>query len=76
MLSPNEVADKLCEASEQFKEFMLKEQYTAAKWWHHSCIVTAEFIELDGSTMSRLFGEKGAFPPELVRKAYEKAGAK
>ena len=76
MLSPDEIADKLHEASEQFKEFMQREQYAAAKRWHYNCLITADFIELDSAALNRLFGEEGAFPPELVRKAYEKAGAK
>ena len=74
MLNPNEITDKLAQAPERFREFMEQEQYTLAKWWHYGCLVTADFIELDNAEMDRLFGEDGAFPPELVKKAYGQAG--
>lgn len=74
MLTMNEIVEKLNAAPEQFNKLMQEEKYCAAKWLFYDCMVTAVFIELDEAVMERLFGEQGAFEPELVKKAYEKAG--
>lgn len=74
MLTINEIVEKLNVAPVQFNQMMQQERYCEAKWLFYDCMVTAVFIELDDDAMKRLFGENGAFAPELVKKAYEKAG--
>ena len=74
MLTMNETVEKLNVAPVQFNQMMQQERYCEAKWLFYDCMVTAVFIELDEEAMERLFGENGAFEPELVKKAYEKAG--
>lgn len=74
MLTMNEIVEKLNIAPVQFNQLMQQERYCEAKWLFYDCMVTAVFIELDEEAMERLFGENGAFAPELVKMAYEKAG--
>lgn len=74
MLTMNEIVEKLNVAPVQFNRMMQQERYCEAKWLFYNCMVTALFIELDEAAMERLFGEQGVFKPELVKKAYEKAG--
>ena len=64
MLTMNEIVEKLNVAPVQFNRMMQQERYCEAKWLFYNCMVT----------MERLFGEQGAFKPELVKKAYKKAG--
>lgn len=74
MLTINEIVEKLNVAPVQFNQMMQQERYGDAKWLFYMCMATAVFIELDEEAMERLFGEHGAFEPELVKVAYEKAG--
>lgn len=74
MLSLNEIVNKISAAPEQFEQMMHSGRYSDAKWLFYACIATADFIELDNAAMERLFGDNGAFNPELVKEAYEKAG--
>lgn len=74
MLTMNEIVEKLNVAPMQFNQMMEQERYSEAKWLFYMCMAAAVFIELDEDAMERLFGEQGAFEPELVKKAYEKAG--
>lgn len=74
MLNLIEIVGRLNAAPVWFKEMMEQERYSDAKWLFYDCMATAVLIELDEAAMERLFGEKGAFEPELVKIAYEKAG--
>lgn len=75
MLDVEKILEKIAiVAPVQFREMMQKKKYCAAKWLFYDCLVTAVFIELDDVTMEGLFGQQGVFEPELVKKAYEKAG--
>ena len=74
MLSLNEIVNKISAAPEQFEQMMHSGRYSDAKWLFYACIATADFMELDNAAMERLFGDNGAFNPELVKEAYEKAG--
>ena len=74
MLTINEIVEKLNVAPVQFNQMMQQERYGDAKWLFYDCMATAVVIEMDGEAMERLFGENGAFAPELVKMAYEKAG--
>ena len=74
MLSLNEIVNKISTAPVQFEQMMESGRYSEAKWLFYACIATADFIELDNVAMERLFGDNGAFKPELVKEAYEKAG--
>ena len=74
MLSMNEIVNKISAAPAQFEQMISVGRYSEAKWLFYACIATADFIELDNAAMERLFGENGAFKPELVKEAHEKAG--
>ena len=74
MLNMIQIVDKLNATPAQFDQLMKEEKYCQAKWLFYDSMVTAVFIEMDEAAMERLFGENGAFTPELVKKAYEKAG--
>lgn len=74
MLNLNEIVGRLNAAPVRFKELMEQERYSEAKWLFYDCMATAVLIEMDEAVMDRLFGERGAFEPELVKIAYEKAG--
>ncbi len=74
MLTMNEIVEKLTVAPVQFNQMMQQGHFCEAKWLFYNCMATAVVIELDEAAMERLFGEHGAFEPELVKKAYEKAG--
>ena len=74
MLTLNEIVDKLTVAPVQFKKMVEQERYSDAKWLFYGCMATAVFIEMDDVAMERLFGEQGAFEPEMVKMVYEKAG--
>lgn len=74
MLNRNEIIEKINAAPEEFGQLMEQKKYCQAKWLFYNCMATAVFVELDAPAMERLFGDQGAFVPELVKKAYEKAG--
>lgn len=74
MLNRNEIIEKINASPEEFERLMEQGKYCQAKWLFYNCMATAVFVELDAPAMERLFGDQGAFVPELVKKAYEKAG--
>ena len=74
MSNLNEVVEEIKVAPVKFNQLMEQERYCEAKWLFYGCVKTAAFLELDNVLMKHLFGEQGAFAPELVKKAYEKAG--
>lgn len=70
----SEVVEEIKAAPVKFNQLMEQERYCEAKWLFYDCVETSVFLELDNTIMEQLFGKQGAFAPELVKKAYEKAG--
>lgn len=74
MLTTKEIPEKLYRSAEEFKEYMQQGRYAAARYKYYVAVKTARFVEMDEKALEKLFGENGAFPPELVKKAWEEKG--
>lgn len=71
MLTTTQMPEKLYKAAEEFKKDMEQGNYCKARYTYYRAVIAAKFIELDMEVVEKLFGEGGAFPPELVKKAWE-----
>lgn len=74
MLTTTQIPEKLYQKAEEFKTAVQQGQHARARYLYYTAIKVAIFVELDEEAKKKLFGQGGAYPPELAKKAWEEKG--